>query len=211
MEHSAHCLQVHKVRWAYVNNALACLKLWRCSSSSSIVSYEPNDIDSPVATSIQSLLKYPCEDSLTLLARTSSSSSDFGSRPASPHSQIRIVRKWSLNGSFTGILAVSGYPRFSETCISDIVLNRFDWSCVIHDFYFICIDVEERGTQCSDILSDWTSCLNACLLCFLLLVVNLLFIQWSYTKGFLRFEWACVLQYLDESDEVLDSYKLCTI
>ena len=26
MKHSAHCAQVHKVRSAYVNNALACLK-----------------------------------------------------------------------------------------------------------------------------------------------------------------------------------------
>jgi hypothetical protein len=33
------------------------------------------------ATSIESLLKYPCGDKLTLFARTSSSSSDFGSRP----------------------------------------------------------------------------------------------------------------------------------
>ncbi len=80
-KHDAHCVHVHKVRWAYVDNALACRKLWRCFSSSSIVSYEPNDIDSPVATSIEFLLKYPCGDKLKLLARTSSSSSDFGSRP----------------------------------------------------------------------------------------------------------------------------------
>ncbi len=52
----------------------------------------------------------------------------------------------------------------------------------------IATDVEERGTQCTDLVTDWTSCLNACLFCFLLAVLNLLFIQLSYTKGFLRFE-----------------------
>ena len=36
--------------------------------------------------------------------------------------------------------------------------------------------------------NDWSPYLNACLFCFLLVVVNLLFIQWCYTKGFLRFD-----------------------
>ena len=48
----------------------------------------------------------------------------------------------------------------------------------------VATDIEERGTQCD----DWSPYLNACLFCFLLVVVNLLFIQWCYTKGFLRFE-----------------------
>ena len=42
----------------------------------------------------------------------------------------------------------------------------------------IATDVEEKGTQCN----DWTPCLNACLFCFLLVVANLLFLQWLYTK-----------------------------
>jgi hypothetical protein len=42
----------------------------------------------------------------------------------------------------------------------------------------IATDVEEKGTQCN----DWTPYLNACLFCFLLLVANLLFLQWLYTK-----------------------------
>jgi hypothetical protein len=48
----------------------------------------------------------------------------------------------------------------------------------------VATDIEERGTQCN----DWSPYLNACLFCLLLVVVNLLFIQWCYTKGFLRFE-----------------------
>jgi hypothetical protein len=48
----------------------------------------------------------------------------------------------------------------------------------------VATDIEERGTQCN----DWSPYLNACLFCFLLVVVNLLFIQWCYTKGFLWFE-----------------------
>jgi hypothetical protein len=48
----------------------------------------------------------------------------------------------------------------------------------------VATDIEERGTQCD----DWSPCLNACLFGLLLVVVNLLFIQWCYTKGFLRFE-----------------------
>ena len=48
----------------------------------------------------------------------------------------------------------------------------------------IATDIEKKGTQCN----DWSPYLNACLFCLLLVVVNLLFFQWSYTKGFLRFE-----------------------
>ncbi len=39
-----------------------------------------NDIDSLIAMSSEFLLKYPCGDSIMLLARSSLSSSDFGSR-----------------------------------------------------------------------------------------------------------------------------------
>ncbi len=46
----------------------------------------------------------------------------------------------------------------------------------------IATDVEEKGTQCN----DWTPYLNACLFCFLLLVVNLLLLQWLYTKRVLE-------------------------
>ncbi len=46
----------------------------------------------------------------------------------------------------------------------------------------IVTDVEEKGTQCN----DWTPYLNACLFCFLLLVVNLLLLQWLYTKRVLE-------------------------
>ena len=42
----------------------------------------------------------------------------------------------------------------------------------------VATDIEEKGTQCN----DWTPYLNACLFCFLLLVANLLFLQWQYTK-----------------------------
>ena len=46
----------------------------------------------------------------------------------------------------------------------------------------IATDIEEKGTQCN----DWTPYLNACLFCFLLLVANLLFLQWQYTKRVLE-------------------------
>ncbi len=81
IKHGAHCAQVHSVHSEYVNNALACLKPRRCSSSSSIVCIDANEIGSLTAISIESLLKYPCGDSLMLLAKISSLSSDFGSRP----------------------------------------------------------------------------------------------------------------------------------
>ena len=81
MKHSAHCAHVHNVRSAYVNNALTCRRPWRCSSSSSIVCIVANGIDSLTAISIESLLKYPWGDNLILLAKISSFSSDFGSRP----------------------------------------------------------------------------------------------------------------------------------
>jgi hypothetical protein len=53
----------------------------QCSSSSSIVCIDANGIDSLIAMSIESLLKYPCGDSLMLLAKISSLRSAFGSRP----------------------------------------------------------------------------------------------------------------------------------
>ncbi len=81
MKHSAHCAHVHNVRSAYVNDALACRRPWRCSSSSSIVCIDANGIDSLTAVSIESLLKYPCGDNIMLLAKISSFSFDFGSRP----------------------------------------------------------------------------------------------------------------------------------
>ena len=46
-----------------------------------MVCIDANGIDSLTAISIESLLKYPCGDSLILLANISSFSSDFGSRP----------------------------------------------------------------------------------------------------------------------------------
>jgi len=46
----------------------------------------------------------------------------------------------------------------------------------------IATDIEEKGTQCN----DWTPYLNACLFCFLLLVANLLFLQWLYIKRVLE-------------------------
>jgi hypothetical protein len=46
----------------------------------------------------------------------------------------------------------------------------------------IATDVEEKGTQCN----DWTPYLNARLFCFLLLVANLLFLQWLYIKRVLE-------------------------
>jgi hypothetical protein len=63
----------------------------------------------------------------------------------------------------------------------------------------VATDIEERRTQCN----DWSPCLNACLFCLLFVVANLLFIQWAFTKGFLRFEKTCMLQYLDESEKAL--------
>ena len=45
-------------------------------------------------------------------------------------------------------------------------------------------DVETKATQCI----DRTPCLTACLFCFSLLVVNLLFLQWLYVKGRLKLE-----------------------
>ncbi len=80
-KHSAHCAHVHMVRWAYVNNALACCRLLRCSSSSSTVSIEPNVVDRLTAISIEDLLKYPWGDKIMLWASISPFSSDFGSRP----------------------------------------------------------------------------------------------------------------------------------
>ena len=46
-----------------------------------MVCIDANGIDSLMAMSIESLPKYPWGDSLMLLARISSLSSDFGSRP----------------------------------------------------------------------------------------------------------------------------------
>ncbi len=43
-------------------------------------------------------------------------------------------------------------------------------------------DIEEKGTQCSD-SSPW---LFVCLFCFLLVVANLLFIQWLWFYGRLK-------------------------
>jgi hypothetical protein len=69
------------VRWAYENNALACCRLFRCSSSSSTVSIEPNVVDSLTAISIEDLLKYPWGDEIMLWTSISPFSSDFGSHP----------------------------------------------------------------------------------------------------------------------------------
>ncbi len=67
-----------------------------------------------MATSIESLLKYPCGDKLTLLAKTSSSSSDFGSRPVH-------TRKFGLlgNGAFMVPL-----PEFLPSLIIHVFRKR---------------------------------------------------------------------------------------
>ncbi len=124
MKHSAHSAHAHKVHWAYVNNALACRKLWRCSYSTSVVSYEPNDIDSLIAMSSEFLLKYPCGDSIMLLARISLSSSDFGSR--SVH-----IRKSGLLGN--GALTVP-LPAFWPSPTIHVFRNVLFWDFYISDW-----------------------------------------------------------------------------
>ena len=45
-------------------------------------------------------------------------------------------------------------------------------------------DIDHKGTQCT----NWNSCINASLFCFLLVVLNLLLLQRLYTKGHIKFE-----------------------
>ena len=125
MKHSAHCALVQRVRWAYVDNALACLRPCRCSFSSLIVCIDANVFDSLIAMSIESLLKYPCGDSLMLLANISSFSSDFRSR-------LVHNRNSGLLGN--GALMVP-LPAFLPSLINHVfqkrALLRFSYLCSI--------------------------------------------------------------------------------
>ena len=124
-KHSAHCAHVHMVRSTYVNSALACCRLLRCSSSSSIVWIEPNGIASLIAISIESLLKHPCGDRIILSANISCGSSDFGSHPFH-------TRNSGLLGN--GALMVP-LPAFLPSLIIHVFLKRavlrFSYLCSI--------------------------------------------------------------------------------
>jgi hypothetical protein len=45
-------------------------------------------------------------------------------------------------------------------------------------------DFDHKGTQCT----NWNSCINASLFCFLLIVANLQLLQRLYIKGHIKFE-----------------------
>jgi hypothetical protein len=111
---------------------------------------DANGIDSLTAISIESLPKYPCGDSLMLLANISSLSSDFGSRPVDN-------RNSGLLGNGALIVPLPAFlpsriNHVFRTCTSEIfrflfyrlfdeIFNYLDGSCEIDDFYFVRIDL----------------------------------------------------------------------
>jgi hypothetical protein len=142
------------VRWAYVNNALACCRLFRCSSSSSTVSIEPNVVDSLTAISIEDLLKYPWGDKIMLWAGISPFSSDFGSRPVHTRNSGLLG-----NGAFMvplpaflPSLIIHVFRTCSSEMFASLVYRLFDegsscvsWCCVIDYLYFLCVDLVDLG------------------------------------------------------------------
>ncbi len=91
-----------------------------------MVCIDANGIDSLTAMSIESLLNYPCGDSLMLLAKISSLSSDFGNRPVH-NCNSELLGKGALIGPLPAFLPSRinhvfrkrALLRFSDFCFID--------------------------------------------------------------------------------------------